>query len=54
VNALAGALRDALANPAERRKRGEQGRHRLENHFTVDTMIERTLTLYGELPEAKR
>ena len=54
VNALAGALRDALTNPAELRTRGEAGRHRLENQFTVETMIKRTLTLYRGLPEAQR
>ncbi len=48
VDALAGALRLALADPAERQRRGERGRTRLEREFTVEAMVERTLALYRE------
>lgn len=48
VEALAGALRAALSDPDERRRRGEAGRARLEAQFTVDAMVERTLALYRE------
>ncbi len=44
--AIAGALRAALSDPDERRHRGEAGRARLESHFTVDAMVERTLAIY--------
>lgn len=46
--ALAGALRAALSDPGERRRRGEAGRARLEAQFTVDAMVGRTLALYQE------
>lgn len=46
--ALAGALRAALSDPDERRRRGEAGRARLESQFTVDAMVGRTLALYQE------
>ena len=49
VNALAGALRVALADPDERRRRGEQGRARLEREFTAAAMVERTLDVYHSL-----
>ncbi|MCC6799901.1 MAG: glycosyltransferase [Anaerolineae bacterium] len=45
---LAGALRVALSDPDERRRRGEAGRARLEAQFTVDAMVGRTLALYQE------
>ena len=47
--AIAEALRAALSAPAERRARGQAGRHRLEARFTVRRMVERTLTLYRNL-----
>jgi glycosyltransferase involved in cell wall biosynthesis len=49
ANALVEALCDALTDPDERRKRGEAGRRRLKNQFTVETMVRRTLALYREL-----
>ncbi|MBN1562317.1 MAG: glycosyltransferase [Anaerolineae bacterium] len=53
ADTLAGALREALTDTAERHKRGAAGRRRLENHFTVETMVKCTLTLYRELSETK-
>ena len=47
--AIAEALRQALGDPARRRAFGEAGRRRLETHFTVQRMVERTLTLYRHL-----
>jgi len=44
--AIAGALRAALSDPDERRRRGEAGRARLESQFTVDAMVQRTLAVY--------
>lgn len=49
VEALASALRTALTDPAERQRRGIAGRHRLETHFSVDQMVERTLAVYQSL-----
>jgi len=45
-DALAETLRAALADPVERQRRGASGRLRLEAHFTVAGMVERTLALY--------
>jgi glycosyltransferase involved in cell wall biosynthesis len=49
TDALAKALRAALADPLERQRRGELGRQRLEREFTVAAMVERTLALYRHL-----
>ncbi len=49
AGAIAGALRDALQDPAERQARGAAGRHRLDTQFTVEQMVERTLAVYGKL-----
>jgi glycosyltransferase involved in cell wall biosynthesis len=54
AGAIVGALREALTHPDELRRRGEAGRRRLENQFTAETMVKRTLTLYRELTEANR
>jgi glycosyltransferase involved in cell wall biosynthesis len=54
AGAIAGALREALTHPDELRGRGEAGRRRLENQFTAETMVKRTLTLYRELTETRR
>lgn len=48
ADALATALRAALTDDAERQRRGQSGRQRLETSFTVDTMVERTLALYRQ------
>ncbi|NDJ78482.1 MAG: glycosyltransferase [Chloroflexi bacterium] len=50
-DAIAAALRAALNNPAEVRARGANGRRRLEQAFSPDVMVERTLTIYRELEE---
>ena len=47
--ALATALRAALADEAERQRRGALGRQRLETDFTAAAMVERTLSLYERL-----
>jgi len=49
ADAIAAALSDALANPATRKARGTAGRKRLETHFTVDAMVERTIAVYNSL-----
>jgi glycosyltransferase involved in cell wall biosynthesis len=46
ADALAAAMRAALSDDAERQRRGQSGRLRLETSFTVETMVERTLALY--------
>jgi glycosyltransferase involved in cell wall biosynthesis len=47
--ATAAALREALSDPITLRARGLQGRRRLDAHFTVTAMVERTLTIYRSL-----
>jgi len=47
--AIAAALRQALSDPKRRRAFGQAGRRRLETRFTVQRMVERTLTLYRHL-----
>ncbi len=47
--AVAEALREALEYPRLLRERGEAGRLRLEQEFSPDTMVERTLALYRRL-----
>ncbi len=49
ADAIAAALRGALTQPEERRKRGAAGRARLESHFSVDAMVSRTLAVYDSL-----
>jgi len=46
--AIAGALRTALGDPAERARRAEAGRQRLDAQFTVEAMVDRTLAVYQE------
>jgi len=53
TDALAGALRAALTDPAARQARGANGRARLEAEFTVEAMVERTLAVYRNV-EARR
>jgi glycosyltransferase involved in cell wall biosynthesis len=48
-NALAEALRRALASPALRRRLGEQGRRRVLERFTVERMRAGFESLYAEL-----
>ncbi|MBI5958784.1 MAG: glycosyltransferase [Chloroflexi bacterium] len=47
--ATAAALLDALTHPDSRRARGLAGYERLQAHFTVRAMIERTLAIYRAL-----
>jgi glycosyltransferase involved in cell wall biosynthesis len=47
--ALARALSSALADPAERRRRGEAGRQRLLERFALPRMIDETLAVYAEV-----
>jgi glycosyltransferase involved in cell wall biosynthesis len=49
ADALAAALREALAHPKMRQQRGINGRRRLETNFSVETMVERTLAVYRGL-----
>lgn len=48
-DAIAAALRDALSDADRCGARGAQGRQRLEDHFTVEKMAERTLAMYHSL-----
>lgn len=47
--ALASALFEALAQPEVRHARGTAGRQRLEQQFTVEAMVTRTLAIYDRL-----
>ena len=47
-DALADALRDALASPAERRRRGEAARRRVLNRFSMERCVERHAGLYQD------
>jgi glycosyltransferase involved in cell wall biosynthesis len=42
-------IRRLLANPAEAAEMGRCGRERVENNFTVDIMVEKTLAAYKEV-----
>lgn len=44
--ALAGAVLRVLANPEQGRRMGARGRGRLEDEFTVDAMVQKTLDFY--------
>ena len=44
--ALAGAIRDLLANEQDRRRMGEAGRRRVAAFFDEKTMVSRTIDLY--------
>jgi glycosyltransferase involved in cell wall biosynthesis len=48
-DALAGAVRDLLANATLREAMGEAGRARYESRFRLDRMVEDTAALYREL-----
>lgn len=51
---LAAALREALADPDERARRGEAGRALLVERFGLPRMIDETLALYTEILESGR
>ena len=42
-------IRRLLNNPAEAAEMGRRGRERVENNFTVDIMVEKTLAAYKEV-----
>jgi glycosyltransferase involved in cell wall biosynthesis len=46
---LVAAVTAALADPAERRRRGEAGRVRLEKRFGLERMLVETLAVYDEV-----
>jgi glycosyltransferase involved in cell wall biosynthesis len=50
-DAIAAALREALSDPALLCARGENSRQRLLTHFTVQTMVERTVAVYRSLAD---
>jgi len=47
--AITAALLNALRDPVELRRRGAQGRQRLEAHFSPAQMVEQTLAVYRSL-----
>ncbi len=49
--ALAGAIRELLADPARRRRMGESGRRFVRKRHSLDRMMEETLLLYEEVVE---
>lgn len=49
VEVLAEVLRDALTHPVVMRQRGENARRRLEEQFTSQMMVDRTLDLYHQV-----
>ena len=51
VSALAGALDKLLRNRDLRAQFGAAGKARIENHFQIQTTIERLLDLFGQLKE---
>ncbi|MBN2304477.1 MAG: glycosyltransferase [Anaerolineae bacterium] len=51
ADSITAALREVLADPETRQIRGANGRRRLETHFTVDQMVDRTLSVYRSLEE---
>ena len=51
ADALGGALRALLCDPARRAAMGQAGRARYETEFTFDTMLERTLVVYSDLAQ---
>lgn len=50
-DALASALFEVLTQPELRHARGAAGRQRLEQQFTVEAMVTRTLSIYDRLEE---
>jgi glycosyltransferase involved in cell wall biosynthesis len=49
ADALAGAIRSLIANPALRRQMGEAARTRVLAEFTADRMAERTVSIYRDV-----
>jgi glycosyltransferase involved in cell wall biosynthesis len=55
IAALAGAIRDVLADPERRRRMGERGRAHVLARFAWPVLVERTIAVYEELLlEARR
>jgi glycosyltransferase involved in cell wall biosynthesis len=50
VKAFASALREIVENPDRWRRKGEEGRRRVEKFYSWDEKIERALRLYRDLP----
>ncbi|HZM00549.1 MAG TPA: glycosyltransferase family 4 protein, partial [Planctomycetota bacterium] len=46
---LAAAVAEALADPAERERRGRLGRQRLEGRFGLERMVDEILAVYAEV-----
>jgi glycosyltransferase involved in cell wall biosynthesis len=49
ARALADALKQALGDPEERRRRGHSGRRWVMKHFTIKKMCRETLRVYEDL-----
>ena len=47
--AIASAIRRLIQDPSLAARLGDQGRRRVERHFTVDALVERTLHFYQEV-----
>lgn len=52
AEALAGALRELVTDGSLRRRMGDAGRRRVEEHFTIDTIAGRYLQLWQSLLES--
>jgi glycosyltransferase involved in cell wall biosynthesis len=46
---FAGPIKRLLDNPTEAADMGRRGRRRIEKHFTIDIMVEKTLAAYKEV-----
>ena len=51
--ALAAALMQLIEDPAERRRLGTNGYHRVQQRFTADRMVDETIAVYREALDAK-
>jgi glycosyltransferase involved in cell wall biosynthesis len=49
AHALADALETLIRDPALRRAMGRRGRERVEGEYSLDTVVQRTLTVYRDL-----
>src|SRR5262249_22796397 len=47
------ALGEALADPDEAQRRGDAGRARLRDWFTLDRMLDGTLTIYDRVADGR-
>ncbi len=53
ADSLAGKLRELLENPALRKKMGQAGRERFLKDFTLDQVVEKTLSVYKSVTNPK-